>query len=57
MDNVMTNGFAELSALEMEEVNGGQVDVNELIRQIAYYGPKWWNYWERKGAEVYDLTH
>lgn len=59
MELVMTNGFAELSVNEAETINGGGIefDVNEFIDQCAKYGRAWWNFWEEKGAEAYDVFH
>lgn len=55
----MKNTFVELSVEEMDSVNGGGIDfnVNTFIDQCAKYGRSWWNFWEEKGAEAYDVFH
>ena len=66
MENVMTNGFVELTNSELNRFDGGDInfdvgdinfDVNEFIDQCAKYGRSWWNFQEEKGAEVYDVFH
>ncbi len=61
MENIMTNGFVELTGCELDRIDGGEInvdiDVNELIDQCAKYGRRWWNFWEEKGAEAYDVFH
>ena len=65
MNNVMTNGFAELSATETEDVNGGfkTGDYKKVIgEKFGKAGGKWYaNTFfpkaERFGAKVYDLLH
>ena len=59
MENVMTNGFVELTNSELNRIDGGGInfDVNEFFDQCAKYGRRWWNFWEEKGAEVYDVFH
>ena len=57
MTNVMTNDFTELTNNELISIDGGGIDfdVNKFIDQCAKYGRKWWNFWEEKGEEVYDV--
>lgn len=59
MENVMTNGFVELTNSELNRFDGGDInfDVNEFIDRCAKYGRSWWNFWEEKGTEVYDVFH
>ncbi|SFY11043.1 hypothetical protein [Ruminococcus sp. XPD3002] len=55
----MNTNFTELSMVEMESIDGGDIninfDVNKAIDQVAHYGRSWWNFWEEKGGEVYDV--
>ena len=53
MENVMTNGFVELTNSELNRFDGGDInfdvgdinfDVNEFIDQCAKYGRSWWNF-------------
>lgn len=61
MEMVMTNGFAELSAAEMEEIDGGSTDWGEIgynIGNAIGNGIKsWTNFWGNVGGAAYDLFH
>ena len=51
MDNVMTKGFVELSATEMEEIDGGILDF------LGDIYDSWNNMWKDFGRSVYYLFH
>lgn len=43
MENVMANGFVELTNSELNRIDGGDInfDVNEFFDQCAKYGRRW----------------
>lgn len=55
MESVMSNGFAELSANEMEAVDGGKsINWGEIGYKIGY---GWCSFWGNVGSNVYDLIN
>ena len=69
MNNVMTNGFAELNEKEMEELNGGwgvsfklgpvsfSVSDKDVKSAVKWYKNTYVPKAERFGAKVYDWLH
>lgn len=56
MENVMTNGFAELSLVEMGTIDGGYTDIN--FGEIGYgFGKGWCDFWMNVGGCAYDFFH
>ena len=54
MENVMTNGFSELSENEILEVDGGSTDWGKVGYELAY---GWCSFWGGVGEKAYDLLH
>ena len=54
MNNVMTNGFAELSAIETEDVNGGFKTGDYNKAGGKWYANTFFPKAEHFGAKVYD---
>lgn len=54
MENVMKNGFAELSSDEIQMVDGGSTDWGKVGYNLAY---GWCSFWGGVGEKAYDLFH
>ena len=54
MEMVMSYGFAELSADEMQTVDGGSTDWGKVGYNLAY---GWCSFWGGVGEGIYDGTH
>lgn len=58
MEMVMSNGFQELSANEMENTDGGKKWWDRDWGDVGYGNATGWlNFWGGVGESIYDLTH
>ena len=56
MKKVMTNGFVEISEMDLALVEGGKKPIN--WGDVGYGGTERWNnFWEGVGAGAYDAAH